>query len=114
MSNCLDVVSAVIESVNKERHIHIFKEREKLWNAQQHEQPLLTTITKGLIELFIYVYKSCQKGKDRFQLEWHRQCSVLLKDQVNCLCLSVNELYQIYQRWLGYCEGRGVEIHTCI
>ena len=67
------------------------------------------TLVKGLTELFIRVYKSCQTGKDkycRFQLEWHRQCSLLLRDQVDG---GVNkELSQIHQRWLGYCEGSGV------
>ena len=44
--------------------------------------------------------------RERTNFVWHRQCSVLLKDQVDRVCL--NELSQIHQRWLGYCEGRGV------
>ena len=104
-----DVVCAVIDSVSKQKHIHVFEERGKLWNSLQSAQSLMFTLVKGLTELFIRVYKSCQTGKDkycRFQLEWHRQCSLLLRDQVDG---GVNkELSQIHQRWLGYCEGSGV------
>ena len=81
-----DVVCAVIDSVSKQKHIHVFEERGKLWNSLQSAQSLMFTLVKGLTELFIHVYKSCQTGKDkycRFQLEWHRQCSLLLRDQVN-------------------------------
>ena len=62
-----------------------------------------------ITELFIRVYKSCQTGKDkycRFQLEWHKQCSLLLKDEVDHG--GQKELSQIHQRWLGYCEGSRV------
>ena len=69
----------------------------------------MSTLVKGLIELFIHVYKSCQTGKDmycRFQVEWHKQCSFVLKDQVDQR--GQKELSQSHQRWLGYCEGSGV------
>ena len=108
-SNCSDVVSAVISTVSKEDHIHIYKERDMLWNSLQSAQPLMSTLVKGLTEIFIHVYKSCQTGKDkycRFQLEWHKQCSLLLKGQIDQGCQK--ELTLIHQRWLGYCEGIGV------
>ena len=41
-----------------------------------------------------------------FQLDWHKQCSLLLKDQVDQG--GQKELTQVHQRWLGYCEGSGV------
>lgn len=108
-SNCSDVVSAVVNVVTKEDHVHLYKEREKIWSSLQSAQPLMSTLVKGLTELFIRVYKSCQTGKDkycRFQLEWHKQCSLLLKDQVDQG--GQKDLCQIHQRWLGYCEGSGV------
>ena len=107
-SNSSDIVSAVINIVTKEVHIHVYKERE-LWSSLQSAQSLMSTLVKGLTELFIRVYKSCQTGKDkycRFQLEWHKQCSLLLKDEVDQE--GQKELSQIHQRWLGYCEGSGV------
>ena len=108
-SNSSDIVSAVINIVTKEVHIHVYKEREKLWSSLQSAQSLMSTLVKGLTELFICVYKSCQTGKDkycRFQLEWHKQCSLLLKDEVDQE--GQKELSQIHQRWLGYCEGSRV------
>ena len=109
-SNSSDVVCSVISIVTQENHIHLYKEREKLWSSLQSAQSLMSTLVKGLTELFIRVYKSCQTGKDkycRFQLEWHRQCSLLLKDHVDQGCRQ-KYLSQIHQRWIGYCEGRGV------
>lgn len=108
-SNSLDIVSAVINIVTKEVHIHVYKEQEKLWSSLQSAQSLILTLEKGLTELLIRIYKSCQTGKDkccRFQLEWHKQCSLLLKDRVDQG--GKKELLQIHQRWLGYCEGSGV------
>ena len=108
-SNSSDIVSAVINIVTKEVHIHVYKEREKLWSSLQNAQSLMLILVQGLTELFIRVYRSCQTGKDkyrRFQLEWHKQCSLLLKDQVDQG--GQKELSQIHQRWLGYCEGSGV------
>ena len=82
VSNSSEVVSAVTEIISKQNHMHLFKDREQLWTSLQSDraQSLMTTLVKGLIELFIRVYKSCQKGKEkycRFQVEWHRQCSLL-------------------------------------
>ena len=108
VSNSSEVMSAVTEIISKQNHMHLFKDREQLWTSLQSNraQSLMTTLVKGLIELFIRVYKSCQKGKEkycRFQVEWHRQCSLLLTDQVS----ESEHLSQIHQRWLGYCEGVG-------
>ena len=64
-SNSLDISNAVIS-------IDIYKERSKLWNSLQSTQSLMSTLVKGLTEVFVHVYKSCQKGKDkycRFQLD---------------------------------------------
>ena len=66
----------------------------------------MSTLVKSPTELFIRVYKSCQTGKDkycRFQLEWHKQCSLHEFDHG-----GQKELSQIHQRWLGYCEGSRV------
>ena len=108
-SDCSSVVAAVIDIVTNENHIHVYKERETFWTSLQSAQSLISTLVKGLTELFIRVYKSCQTGKDKyckFQLEWHRQCSVLLMDLVDEG--GHKDLCQIHQRWLGYCEGSGV------
>ena len=107
-SNDSEVTSDVITIVSKEDHIHIFNERNKLWNSLLSTRSLMSTLVKGLIELFINIYKSCQKGKDkycRFQIDWHKQCSMLLTDRVNPVCEK--ELSLIHQRWLGFCEGSG-------
>ncbi len=37
-SNSSDVVSAVINIVTKEDHIHVYKERERLWSSLQSVQ----------------------------------------------------------------------------
>ena len=38
--NCSDVVSAVINIVTEEDHIHVYKERDKLWKSLQSAQLL--------------------------------------------------------------------------
>ena len=88
-------------------HIDLFQERDVFWRSLQGAQPLLSTLVKELVELFIRVYKSCQKRKDRycrFQLEWHRQCSLLLRDRVDH---EEKDILPLHQRWLGYCESTG-------
>ena len=44
----------------------------------------------------------------RFQLEWHKQCSLLLKDEVDQGGQKELSQPRIHQRWLGYCEGSRV------
>ena len=43
-SNCSDVVSAVVNVITKEDHIHLYKEREKIWSSLQSAQPLMSTL----------------------------------------------------------------------
>jgi hypothetical protein len=108
-SNSSDIVSAVINIVTKEVHIHI------IIHIQGTREVLELTAKCSALDINIgegteiCVYKSCQTGKDkycRFQLEWYKQCSLLLKDQVDQR--GQKELLQIHQRWLGYCEGSGI------
>ena len=53
-SNSLDISNAVIS-------IDIYKERSKLWNSLQSTQSLMSTLVKGLTEVFVHVYKSCKR-----------------------------------------------------
>ena len=109
-SDCSDIIDVVISSIDKQNHIHLFKEREALWNTIRQEKPLLKIVVKGLVNLFMKVYRSCETGKDkysRFQLEWYWQCSHLLKETIEHDDDILRELSPIHQGWLGYCEGRG-------
>ena len=47
-SNSSDIVSAVINIITKEVHMHVYKEREKLWSSLQSAQSLMSTLVKGL------------------------------------------------------------------
>ena len=70
---------------------------------------MMTTLVDGLIALFVRVYSSCQVGKDKyckFQLEWHRKCSLLLQDGHGKT--SQVELCQLHPQWLKYCLDSGV------
>ena len=70
---------------------------------------MMTTLVDGLIALFVRVYRSCQVGKDKyckFQLEWHRKCSLLLQDGHGKT--SQVELCQLHPQWLKYCLDSGV------
>lgn len=103
-----DVVASVITKISKENHVYLFKDREKLWKLLQNEQSLMSTLVQGLIKIYIGVYQFCQKGKDkycRFQLEWHRKCSLLLTDQVD---KKDKDISPLHQSWLEYCKGVGV------
>ena len=51
------VVAAVVNIVTSENHVHVYKERESLWSSLQSAQSLMSTLVKGLTELFIRVYK---------------------------------------------------------
>lgn len=112
-SDCHEAVISITRIIDAENHIHVFKQHEILWNKLQQQQSLLAAIFNGLVETFIHSFKCCEKGKDkycRFQVEWHNQCSVLLKDQVDDA--SIKDLAQIHQRWLGFCEGSCVTIEA--
>ena len=104
--DCHNAISTIIRIIDAENHVHLFKDRDTLWSVLRLQESLLTTIFRGLVEIFIHVFKSCEKGKDkysRFQLEWHKHCSTLLTENVDEA--SMKELSQIHQRWLGFCEG---------
>ena len=112
VANCSDVVSAVRDNVSKQNHIYINKEREELWKSLMCDQPFMTIIVVELTKLFIHLYESCQKGKDKFcrlQFEWHGHCSEFLKDQVTQNCHS--SVSQIHQKWIDYCVARGISKH---
>ena len=54
------------------------------------------------------VFKSSEKGKDRyskFQVQWHKYCSLLLMDKID---ESSEEVFTLHGQWLKYCEGCGV------
>ena len=42
-SNSSDIVHSVISIVTQENHIHLYKEREKLWSSLQSAQSLMST-----------------------------------------------------------------------
>lgn len=103
-----ETIPFIIKTVDGESHVHVFKDRETLWNLLQQQQSLLSTVFKGLVEIFLHIFKSCEKGKDKyskFQVEWHLHCSMLLQSQIDDT--GIKEMSQIHQRWLGFCEGSG-------
>lgn len=106
-SNSSAVVTSIITAVDKENHIHIFKNREKFWSSLQEQEPLLLAIINGLTDLFVQVYKSCQKGKEKyskFQVEWHQCCSKLLDEIYECdKCLS-----EVHEQWHSYCNRSNI------
>ena len=107
-SPCDETVGIVIKAINNQDHIHIFKERETFWNMLQKEQALLCAVFQGLVDLFVSVFKSCEKGKDRyskFQIEWHKSCSMLLMDKVDRMCMK--EVLALHQQWLRCCAVCG-------
>ena len=78
----------------------------------------MTELLRTLASLLASLYKSCDKGKDKymkFQLEWHQCCSVFLLPPDKCLTdVGVNpeknvDLAHLQQRWIGYYEGKSVE-----
>ena len=69
----------------------------------------LSNIFVGLVDLFVSVFKSCEKGKDRytkFQVQWHRNCSLLLMDNVDEA--SIKEVSTLHKQWMEYCGRCGV------
>ena len=76
--NLDDVLSYVKEA---ERHITENSARTEFWTCLQSSQQMVTELLRTLASLFATLYKSCDKGKDKymtFQLEWHQRCSVFL------------------------------------
>ena len=74
----------------------------------------MRALTLSLADAFANLYKSCDKGKDKymnFQLEWHRYCSVFLlspgKDisDVGYDLQNHSDLARLQQRWS---EGKAV------
>lgn len=64
----------------------------------------------GLVDVFVSVFKCCEKGKDRYskpQIQWHRQCSMLLEEKVES---SMKAIVDLHKRWLEYCKGSGVNV----
>ena len=102
---CPSVRKAVVSNVSSEHHVHIFKDREHLWESLQSAK-MFPSLLEQLVILFVRIYTSCQTGKDkysRFQVEWHKQCSSMLQDQC-----QQEELLKIHQQWLSYCTDCGV------
>ncbi|SMN01933.1 hypothetical protein SPONN_219 [uncultured Candidatus Thioglobus sp.] len=107
--DCDEAVSTIVKAVDAEDHIHIFKDREEFWNRLRLEHIPLSTIFVGLVDLFASVFKSCERGKDRytkFQVQWHRNCCFLLADKIDEA--STKEVSTLHELWLGYCGGYGV------
>ena len=109
----------VREIVSTERHILDNSVRRNFWTDLQKSEEMTSELLKSLVSLFASLYKGCDKGKEkylRFQLEWHRCCSVFLLTPDKSLsgALGANlpkgvNLSLIQQRWMGYCEGKSVE-----
>ena len=80
--NVDDVLSHVKETVSNERHIIENSARNDFWTGLQSSgKQIVTELLRTLSSLFASLYKSCDKGKDKymkFQLEWHQCCSVFL------------------------------------
>ena len=82
---------------------------------------MVTELLRTLADLFASLYKSCDKGKDKyikFQLEWHQCCSVFLLPPDKSLSdVGIDpkrnvDLAHLQQRWVGYCEGKSVDKHV--
>ena len=82
---------------------------------------MVTELLCTLVSSFASLYKSCDKGKDKymkFQLEWHQCCSVfLLPPDKGLFDVGVDpkknvNLARLQQQWVRYCEGRTVDKHV--
>lgn len=80
--NLDDVLSHVKEAVSNETHIAENSAQNDFWTCLQSSgKQLVTELLRTLSSLFTSLYKSCDKGKDKykkFQLEWHQCCGVFL------------------------------------
>lgn len=109
------LLSHIKDTIETEKHIQESKEKLEFWKYLEHSKALLTELTIYLADAFANLYKSCDKGKDKymnFQLEWHRLCSVFLlppdKD-ISDLDFDLRKhstLASLQQRWIGFCEGK--------
>jgi hypothetical protein len=120
LSLCDINMSTLLEHVNtavKERHIIDNPNKLEFWNCLGKSEALLKALISSLSDTFANLYRSCDKGKDKymnFQLEWHRYCSVFLlpvgKDisDVGYDIEKHSELASLQQRWIGFCEGKAV------
>lgn len=80
--NMEDVLAFVSESLGKENHITENSAKKDFWaSLQSSGKQVVLNLLQTLTSLFATLYKSCDKGKDKymkFQLEWHQNCSVFL------------------------------------
>ena len=87
--------------------------KKTFWNMLQKEQALLCAVFQGVVDLFVSVFKSCEKGKDRyskFQIEWHKSCSMLLMDKVDRMCMK--EVLALHQQWLRCGSGHPATVYN--
>ena len=113
-----EVTTFVKAKVSNEKHISECHERKMFWESLQ-SCVLFLDLLCFLSEAFVGIYKSCDKGKEKFmkfQLEWHRMCSVFLlpcsktieeSGWSSSLQLKA-DLIKVRQRWIGFCEGKGI------
>ena len=80
--NLDDVLSHVKEAVSNEIHITENSAWNDFWTCLQSSgKQLVTELLRTLSSLFASLYKSCDKGRDKYlqiQLEWHQCCGVFL------------------------------------
>ena len=117
--NVDEVLSYVKETVSNEKHITENSTRRDFWGRlKSSDMEMMTELLRTLVSTFSSLYKSCDKGKDKymkFQIEWHQCCSVFLlplDKSLSDIGVSVQKftnLGRIQQRWVGYCEGRSVD-----
>ena len=99
-------------------HITENSARNGFWTCLQNSgKQLVNELLRTLSSLFAALYKSCDKGKEKymkFQLEWHQYCSIfLLPPDKELSDIGVDakknvDLVRLQQRWVGYCEGQSV------
>ena len=106
------ISTAVIDVVSKETHLRLYKDRGIFWSLLSTDSNMMSTLVQSLQSLFIHLYKKCQVGKDKYcrlQLEWLRECSVLLQSEGTSKGSS-REVNQLHPKWLKYCCDNQVDI----
>ena len=104
------IVKAVVDVVSREAHLRVYEDRARFWNLLSSDS-MMNTLINGLVSVFIFLYKKCQVGKDkycRFQLEWLQECRVLLQEE--CSVSSSMEVSQLHPKWMQYCLDCKVDI----
>lgn len=80
------LLDTVVKHLSEELHMQHYPEREELLIALlDSSRDDLERICAGLADIFIDLYKKCDKGKEKYgrlQVEWHKSCSRFLMDNI--------------------------------